>query len=333
MLEPGRNYSVANTNYRYGFNGKENDNDIESSMQDYGKRIYDERLGKFLSVDPITKKYPMLTPYQFASNSPISGLDRDGLEYLTFHTSMYSMQAKTFVINYENIPSQIQNPMTHSFIAVSGGPVTTYGRDYDSQLDGTIYYDADRYYKHADFYNLPATAVPEPTASAKGNVIPGSHGTEGREANLGAGASALGESGAGYFANLWNYLSPLSVQAGLIQEQKLRAGFFNARNAVAAKVDFKTDMLKAVQGASHVNSDALINFVTDGTLNYKTNSMKSIIGALQTAYYGAQILRNNHVEIQNKTKNAISELISKYKSKGGSNDFDKISDYYKPKDK
>ncbi len=44
-------------------------------------RIYDGRLGRFLSVDPISKKYPELTPYQFASNSPISGIDEDGLEY------------------------------------------------------------------------------------------------------------------------------------------------------------------------------------------------------------------------------------------------------------
>ena len=82
MLEPGRNYSVANTNYRYGFNGKENDNDIENGMQDYGMRIYDGRLGRFLSVDPITKKFPMLTPYQFASNRPIQGVDFDGKEVL-----------------------------------------------------------------------------------------------------------------------------------------------------------------------------------------------------------------------------------------------------------
>ena len=84
MLEPGRNYSVANTNYRYGFNGKENDNDIENGMQDYGMRIYDGRLGKFLSVDPITSKYPELTPYQFASNSPLSDVDLDGLEKITY---------------------------------------------------------------------------------------------------------------------------------------------------------------------------------------------------------------------------------------------------------
>src|SRR6185312_2708740 len=81
MLEPGRNYSAANTNYRYGFNGKENDNDIENGAQDYGMRIYDGRLGRFLSVDPIAKKYPELTPYQFASNSPIYGIDEDGLEW------------------------------------------------------------------------------------------------------------------------------------------------------------------------------------------------------------------------------------------------------------
>ena len=36
---------------------------------------------RFLSVDPLTKKYPELTPYQFASNRPIDGIDLDGLEW------------------------------------------------------------------------------------------------------------------------------------------------------------------------------------------------------------------------------------------------------------
>ena len=75
----GRKYSSYNT-YRYGFNGKENDNEIEG-QQDYGFRIYDKRLGKFKSVDPLTKSYPELTPYQFASNRPIDGIDEDGLEW------------------------------------------------------------------------------------------------------------------------------------------------------------------------------------------------------------------------------------------------------------
>ena len=69
--------------YRYGFNGKENDADVkgDGDQIDYGMRVYDPRIGKFLSVDPISKNYPALTPYQFASNRPIDGIDKDGLEW------------------------------------------------------------------------------------------------------------------------------------------------------------------------------------------------------------------------------------------------------------
>ena len=35
----------------------------------------------FKSVDPLAPSYPELSTYQFASNSPISGIDMDGLEY------------------------------------------------------------------------------------------------------------------------------------------------------------------------------------------------------------------------------------------------------------
>jgi RHS repeat-associated protein len=82
MLEPARQYSVSG--YRYGFNGKENDNEVkgEGNQQDYGMRIYDPRLGRFLSVDPLAKSYPMLTPYQFATNTPIMAIDLNGKEAL-----------------------------------------------------------------------------------------------------------------------------------------------------------------------------------------------------------------------------------------------------------
>ena len=76
MAMPDRKFSLSG--YRYGFNGKENDD--ETGTQDYGFRIYNPALGKFLSVDPLTEKYPELTPYQFASNTPIQAIDLDGLE-------------------------------------------------------------------------------------------------------------------------------------------------------------------------------------------------------------------------------------------------------------
>jgi RHS repeat-associated protein len=84
-LLPGRQANSGD--YKYGFNGKENDNEIKGTgnQQDYGFRIYDPRLGKFLSVDPLTKDYPWYTPYQFAGNMPIWAIDLDGAEPNLMH--------------------------------------------------------------------------------------------------------------------------------------------------------------------------------------------------------------------------------------------------------
>ncbi len=80
MLLPYRNGS--SDTYRYGFNGKENDNEVKGRglQVDYGFRIYDPRVGKFLSTDPLFKGFPYYTPYQFAGNKPIWAIDLDGLE-------------------------------------------------------------------------------------------------------------------------------------------------------------------------------------------------------------------------------------------------------------
>ncbi len=76
--------SMNSGDYRYGFNGKEDDRDFSKSqlIQNYGFRLYNPALGKFLSVDPLTKRYPWYTPYQFAGNKPIWAVDLDGLEEL-----------------------------------------------------------------------------------------------------------------------------------------------------------------------------------------------------------------------------------------------------------
>jgi RHS repeat-associated protein len=80
MTQPGREYT--SNMYRYGFNGKE---DVKNwgvkFVQDYGFRLYNPAIGRFLSEDPLTGEYPELTPYQFASNAPIQAIDIDGLEY------------------------------------------------------------------------------------------------------------------------------------------------------------------------------------------------------------------------------------------------------------
>jgi RHS repeat-associated protein len=78
MVMPGRGFS--SDRYRFGFNGKEKDDELKGSgnSYDFDARIYDPRLGRWLSCDPLAIKYPFASPYNFALNTPIQAVDPDG---------------------------------------------------------------------------------------------------------------------------------------------------------------------------------------------------------------------------------------------------------------
>ncbi|MEL6356569.1 MAG: RHS repeat-associated core domain-containing protein, partial [Bacteroidota bacterium] len=95
-LTPNNPYSGLGT-YRYGFNGKENDEDGEfgnATHYDYGFRIYNPMIARFLSVDPLAPDYPHYTPYQFAGNMPLWAIDLDGLEELKTTLPWYLTENK-----------------------------------------------------------------------------------------------------------------------------------------------------------------------------------------------------------------------------------------------
>jgi len=76
-------YRNGNTpEYRYGFNNMEKDDELKGNgnSYDFGDRIYDPRIGRWLSIDGFTKKFPWWTPYQFSGNTPIWAKDLEGLE-------------------------------------------------------------------------------------------------------------------------------------------------------------------------------------------------------------------------------------------------------------
>jgi RHS repeat-associated protein len=66
--------------YRFGFNGKEKDNEIKGTGNslDFGARIYDSRLGRWFSVDPWHYKYVWQSSYAYYRNNPISTIDYKG---------------------------------------------------------------------------------------------------------------------------------------------------------------------------------------------------------------------------------------------------------------
>ncbi|MCB0537684.1 MAG: hypothetical protein KDE33_09160 [Bacteroidetes bacterium] len=83
MTMPGRSYTSES--YRFGFQGQEKNNDIsgvDGGHLDFKYRIHDARLGRFLSIDPLVAKYPWNSPYAFAENRVIDGIELEGLEYL-----------------------------------------------------------------------------------------------------------------------------------------------------------------------------------------------------------------------------------------------------------
>jgi len=85
MLLPGRHGAVDS--YRYGFIGAENDNEIagQGNTQDHTFRSYDTRLGRYKSLDPLARKFPALSPFQYSGNNPIAAIDLEGLEPATIN--------------------------------------------------------------------------------------------------------------------------------------------------------------------------------------------------------------------------------------------------------
>jgi hypothetical protein len=94
-----------------------------------------EVVSRFLSVDPIAKSYPELTPYQFASNRPIDGIDLDGLEYLRA-----SVVRKGGMVSSDHAPViEVQNIKSEKLNIP---------------------------YKHPGFISIPRTSIEHPNAFA-----------------------------------------------------------------------------------------------------------------------------------------------------------------------
>lgn len=70
---------------------------------------------RFLSADPLTKKYPELTPFQFASNTPIRAIDQDGLEGVVLGGADLSNQGKVSQ-TMTDIQQGVQNNLTNKGI-------------------------------------------------------------------------------------------------------------------------------------------------------------------------------------------------------------------------
>ena len=73
--------SFASNLSRFGFNGKEKDDEVKGvsgGSYDYGARMYDSRVGRWLAQDPLAIKYSYASPYNYTLNNPLNAIDPDG---------------------------------------------------------------------------------------------------------------------------------------------------------------------------------------------------------------------------------------------------------------
>jgi len=96
MLMPERN-GPSTDPYRYGFQGQELDDEVKGAgnLVNYKYRMHDSRIGRFLSIDPLSSRYPSTSPYGFAENKVIHWVEVEGASgspYMTWE--MYSQVQK-----------------------------------------------------------------------------------------------------------------------------------------------------------------------------------------------------------------------------------------------
>ena len=79
-MEFTKTYHQRNSSWNapYTFSGKEKD--AETGYGYFGARHYDSGLSIWLSVDPMSDKYPSMSPYNYCANNPVMLVDPDGRE-------------------------------------------------------------------------------------------------------------------------------------------------------------------------------------------------------------------------------------------------------------
>ncbi|MNU14668.1 hypothetical protein D3C71_27850 [compost metagenome] len=308
--------------YRFGFNGMEKDNELKGkgNSLDFKFRAYDSRLGRFMSVDPLYKKYPWNSNYAFAENSPIRGIDLEGAELLDVNTGWYSMQKylgneREIAMKPANISSEFKADDNYSplFSPGSVGMTTSGYIDYTKPPEGS-----SAYYRESN--NLPPLGTtlkdmstslgPDPTNGTAG-------GRMGRNVDDNRAYADRASGKAGAPAEVYNNIK-------IYQEAQVGTAYgeLNKNNAAfdrAIKVVTSQASLMFESSYDVGFSNDVINFVYDGSLpqvevtdakNIKQNLeyRKKVMGT------GMDIMKVNRIDIKEETQKSYQQTLNSIQS-------------------
>jgi RHS repeat-associated protein len=104
-------HNVGVKHYRYGFQGQEKEDEVKGTgnSYDFGARMYDSRLGRWLSVGAFSGEYPSWSGYNFVGDNPIYNIEINGDYWIEFGApkNRYGMRKRSYIITV-NEPKQIE---------------------------------------------------------------------------------------------------------------------------------------------------------------------------------------------------------------------------------
>ena len=93
-----QNTGIGNsTAQKFGYNGKEFQDELGLNLFDYHARLFDPAIGKFITMDPHAEKYARLTPYNYVYNNPVNAIDPDGKDGILIVFPDYKVDTESFL--------------------------------------------------------------------------------------------------------------------------------------------------------------------------------------------------------------------------------------------
>lgn len=148
--------------FGFAFAGKETD--LETGLSYFGARYYDsELLTGWLSIDPMSDKYPSLSPYNYCANNPVKLIDPNGMSLkIPDKETPDHTQSKADIVNLVNKKNRNRVIVTDDgsisidLSGLSGKAITKmFKKDKGiALLDELILSDKEFYYECSDYQTL-----------------------------------------------------------------------------------------------------------------------------------------------------------------------------------